>query len=120
MVAYFWLKDMSPHLCYPPYSFTGAGGSRKPAAHNKDKLVYNPTTGNLAQKSVFSQQARDAKKLKTRMAEEEHAEAAKKAKFDSLVTLEGLSAQEYVEMRKRNMYALPRNSRDRCFFRKEQ
>jgi hypothetical protein len=67
---------------------------------------------------VISQQARDAKKLKIRMAEEEHVEAAKKAKFDSLVTLEGLSAPEYVEMRKRNMYALPRNSRDRCFFLK--
>jgi hypothetical protein len=92
IVAYFWLRDMSPHLCYPPYSFTGAGGSRKPAAHNKDKLVFNPATGNLAQKSVISQQARDAKKLKKRMAKEEHAEAAKKAKFDSLVTLEGLSA----------------------------
>jgi hypothetical protein len=115
IVAYFWLKDMSPHLCYPPYSFTGAGGS-----HNKDNLVYNPATGNLAQKSVISQQARDAKKLKTRMAEEEHAEAAKKAKFDSLVTLEGLSAPEYVEMRKRNMYALPCNSRYLCFFQKEQ
>jgi hypothetical protein len=57
IVAYFWLKDMSPHLCYPPYSFTGAGGSRKPAAHNKDKLVVNPATGNLAQKSVINQQA---------------------------------------------------------------
>jgi hypothetical protein len=111
---------MSPHLCYPPYSFTGAGGSRKPAAHDKDKLVFNPATGRVAQKSVMSQQARDAKKLKTRLAEEEHAEAAKKANFDSLVTLEGLSAPEYVEMRKRNMYALPRNSRDRCFFWKEQ
>jgi hypothetical protein len=54
------------------------------------------------------------------LAEEEHAEHAKKAKFDSLVTLEGLSAPEFVEMRKRNMYALPRNSRDRCFYRKEQ
>jgi hypothetical protein len=83
---------MSHHLCYPPYSFTGAGGSRKPAAHDKDKLVFNPATGRLAQKSVISQKARDAKKLKTRMAEEERAEAAKKAKFDSLVTLEGLSA----------------------------
>jgi hypothetical protein len=82
--------------------------------------VFNPATGRLAQKSVISQQARHAKKLKTRMAEEEHAEAAKKAKFDSLVTLDGLSALEYVEMRKRNMYALPRNSHDRCFFRKEQ
>jgi hypothetical protein len=82
-------------------------------------LVVNPATGNLAQKSVISQQARDAKKLKTRMAEEERAEAAKKAKFDSLETLEGLSAPEYVEMRKQNMYALPRNSRDRCFVRKE-
>jgi hypothetical protein len=82
--------------------------------------VYNPATENIAQKSVISQQARDAKKLKTRMAKEERTEAAKKAKFDSLVTLEGLSAQEYVEMRNRNMYALPRNSRDRCFFRKEQ
>jgi hypothetical protein len=69
---------------------------------------------------VISQQARDGKKLKTRMAEEEHAEAAKKAKFDSLLTLEGLSTLEYVEMRKRNMYALPRYSRDRCFFQKEQ
>jgi hypothetical protein len=120
MVAYFWLKDMSPHLFYPPYSFIGAGSSRKPTAHDKDKLVFNLATGRLAQKSVISQQARDAKKLKTRMAEEERAEAAKKAKFDSLVTLEGLSAPEYVELRKRNMYALPRNSRDRCFFRKEQ
>jgi hypothetical protein len=64
IVAYFWLKDMSPHLCYLPYSFTGAGGSQKPAAHNKDKLVVNPATGNLAQKSVIAQQARDAKKLK--------------------------------------------------------
>jgi cupin superfamily acireductone dioxygenase involved in methionine salvage len=97
---------MSPHLFYPPYSFTGAGGSRKPAAHNKDKLVANPAIGSLAQKSVISQQAWDAKKLKTRMAEEEHSEAAKKAKFDNLVTLEGLSASEYVEMRKRNMYAI--------------
>jgi hypothetical protein len=104
---------MSPHLCYLPYSFTGAGGSRKPATHNKDKLVVNPATGNLAQKSMIAQQARDAKKLKTRMAEEERVEAAKKAKFDSLVTLDGLSATEFVEMRKRNMYALPRNSRDR-------
>jgi hypothetical protein len=82
--------------------------------------VFNPTTGRLAQKSVINQKARDAKKLKTRMAEEERAEAAKKAKFDSLVTLEGLSAPEYVEMRKRNMYALPCNSRDRCFFWNEQ
>jgi hypothetical protein len=82
--------------------------------------VFNPTTGRLAQKFVISQKARDAKKLKTRMAEEERAEAAKKAKFDSLVTLEGLFAPEYVEMRKRNMYALPRNSRDHCFFRNEQ
>jgi hypothetical protein len=81
---------MSPHICYPPYSFTGAGGSRKPAAHDKDKLVFNPATGRLAQKSVISQQARDAKKLKTRMAEDERVEAAKKAKFDSLMTLEGM------------------------------
>jgi hypothetical protein len=111
---------MSPQPCYLPHSFTGAGGSWKPAAHNKDKLVVNPTTGNLAQKSVIAQQARDAKKLKTRVAEEECAEAATKAKFDSLVTLEGLSSLEYVEMRKRNMYARPHNSRDRCFVRKEQ
>jgi hypothetical protein len=111
---------MSPHLCCLPHSFTGAGGSWKPAAHNKDKLVVNPATGNLAQKSVIAQQARDAKKLKTRMAKEERVEAAKKAKFDSLVTLDGLSAIEFVEMRKQNMYALPRNSRDRCFVRKEQ
>jgi hypothetical protein len=103
---------MSRHLCYPPNSFTGV----EPVAHDKDKLVFNPATGRVAQKSMISQQARDAKKLKTRMAEEERAEAAKKAKFDSLVTLEGLSAQEYVEMRKRNMYTLPRNSHDRCFF----
>jgi hypothetical protein len=103
----FDLKDMSPQPCYLPYSFTGAGDSRKPAAHNKDKLVVNPATGNLAQKSVIAQQARDAKKLKTRMAEEERAEAAKKTKFDSLVTLEGLSSSEFVEMRKQNMYALP-------------
>jgi hypothetical protein len=82
--------------------------------------MFNPTTRAMAQKSVISQQARDAKKLKTRMDEEEHAEAAKKAKFDNLMTLEGLSAPEYVEIRKRNMYALPRNSRDRCFVRKEQ
>jgi hypothetical protein len=120
IVAYFWLKDISPQPCYLPHSFTGAGGSRKPAAHNKDKLGVNPATGNLAQKSVIAQQARDAKKLKTRMAEEECAEAAKKVKFDSLVTLEGLSSLEYVEMRKQNMYALPRNSRDRCFVCKEQ
>jgi hypothetical protein len=83
-------------------------------------LVVNPATGAIAQKYVIAQQARDAKKLKTRMAEEECAEAAKKVKFDSLVTLEELSSSEYVEMRKRNMYALPRNSRDRCFVRKEQ
>jgi hypothetical protein len=120
IVAYFWLKDMSPHLCYPPYSFTGAGGSQKPATHNKDKLVVNPATGTLAQKSVIVQQARDAKKLKTRMAKEERVEATKKAKFDSLVTLDGLSATEYGEMRKRNMYALPRNSCDSCFVWKEQ
>jgi hypothetical protein len=54
------------------------------------------------------------------LAKEEHAEQAKKAKFDSLVTLEGLSAQEFVKMRKHNHFALPRNSRDRCFYRKEQ
>jgi hypothetical protein len=54
-------------------------------------LVVNPATGNLAQKSVIAQQARDAKKLKTRVAKEERAKAAKKDKFDSLVTLEGLS-----------------------------
>jgi hypothetical protein len=120
MVVYFWLKNMSPYLCYPHYSFTGVGGSRKPSAHDKDKLVFNPATGTMAQKSIIAQQARDAKKLKTRLAEEERAEATKKAKFDNLVTLEGLSATEYVEMRKRNMYALPRNSRDRCFYRKEQ
>jgi hypothetical protein len=94
---------------------SGAGGSRKPATHNKDKLVVNPATGSLAQKSVIAQQARDAKKLKTRMAEEEHVEAAKRVKFDSLVTLDGLTSSEFVDMRKRNMYALPRNSRDRCF-----
>jgi hypothetical protein len=110
LVAYFWLKDMSPQPCYLPHSFTGTGCSRKPAAHNKDKLVVNPATGNLAQKSVIAQQPRDAKKLKTRMAEKEHAEAAKKAKFDSLVTLEWLSSSEYVEMRKQNMYARPHNS----------
>jgi hypothetical protein len=111
---------MSPQPCYIPHSFIGAGGSRKPAAHNKDELVVNPATGALAQKSVIAQHARDAKKLKSRMAEEERADAAKKVKFDSLVTLEGLSSSEYVEMRKRNMYALPRNSRDRCFARREQ
>jgi hypothetical protein len=72
--------------------------------------MVNPATGRVAQKSVISQQARDAKKLKTRLAEEERAELAKKAKFDSLVTLEGLFAPEFVEMRKCNMYALPRNS----------
>jgi hypothetical protein len=120
IVAYFWLKDMSPQPCYLRHSFTGAGGSRKWAAHNKDKLVVNPATRNLTQKSVIAQQARDAKKLKTRMAEEERAEAAKKTKFDSFVTLEGLSSSEYVDMRKRNMYALPRNSHDRCFVCKEQ
>jgi hypothetical protein len=120
IVAYFWLKDMSPQPCYLLHSFTGAGGSRKPAAHNKDKLVVNPTTGAHAQKFVIAQQARDAKKLKTRMAEEERAEAAKKVKFDNLVTLEGLSSSEYVEMRKQNMYAPPCNSRDRCFVSKEQ
>jgi hypothetical protein len=49
-------------------------------------LVVNPASGALAQKSVIAQQARDAKKLKTRMAEEEHAEAAKKVKFDNLAT----------------------------------
>jgi hypothetical protein len=38
-------------------------------------LVVNPATGALAQRSVIAQQARDAKKLKTRMAEEERAEA---------------------------------------------
>jgi hypothetical protein len=111
---------MSPQPCYLPHPFTGAGGSQKPAAHNKDKLVVNPTTEALAQKSVIAQQARDAKNLKTRMAEEECAEASKKVKFDSLVTLEGLSSSEYIEMRKRNIYALPRNSRDHCFVRKEQ
>jgi hypothetical protein len=120
IVAYFWLKDMSPQPCYLPHSFTGAGGSRKPAAHNKDKLVINPTIGNLSQKSVIAQQARDAKKLKTLMAEEERVEAAKRVKFDSLVTLDVLTSSEFVEMRKRNMYTLPRNSRDRCFVRKEQ
>jgi hypothetical protein len=55
---------------------------------------------------MIAQQARDAKKLKTSMAEEERVEAAKKAKFDSLVTLHGLTTSEFVEMRKRNMYAL--------------
>jgi hypothetical protein len=55
-------------------------------------LVVNPATGNFAQKSVIAQQARDAKKLKTRMAEEERVEAAKKSKFDSLVTLDGLTS----------------------------
>jgi hypothetical protein len=54
------------------------------------------------------------------LADEEHAEQAKKAKFDNLVTLEGLSAQQYVEMRKCNFCVLPRNSRNRCFYRKEQ
>jgi hypothetical protein len=83
-------------------------------------LVVNPATGTIAQKSVIAQQDRDAKKLKTRMAEEERVEAAQKAKFDSLVTLDGLTTSEFVEMRKRNMYALPRNSRDRCFVQKEQ
>jgi hypothetical protein len=97
---------MSPHLCYPPYSFTSAGGSKKPAAHDKDKLVVNPATRRVAQKSVISQQSRNAKKLKTRWAKEEHAEQTKKAKFDSLVTLEGLSAQEFVKMRKHNLFAL--------------
>jgi hypothetical protein len=111
---------MSPHLCYPPYSFTGAGGSRKLASHDKDKLLFNPATGRVAQKSVINQQARDAKKLKTRLAEEERAEVAKKAKFDSLVTLEGLSASDFVEMRKRNMYEPAHNSRDQCFYQKEQ
>jgi hypothetical protein len=98
---------MSPHLCYPPYSFTGAGGSSKPAAHDKDKLLFNPATRRVAQKYVINQQARDAKKLKTRLAEEERAELAKKTKFDSMVNLEGLSASEFVEMRKHNMYELP-------------
>jgi hypothetical protein len=111
---------VSPQPCYLPHSFTGAGGSQKPAFHNKDKLVINPSTGAIAQKSIIAQQARDAKKLKTRIAEEEHAKAAKKAKFDNLVTLEGLTSSEYVEMRKRNMYALPHNSHDRCFVCKEQ
>jgi hypothetical protein len=45
-------------------------GSKKPAAHSKDKFVVNPTTGRMAQRSKIAQQTRDAKKLKTRMAEE--------------------------------------------------
>jgi hypothetical protein len=67
-----------------------------------------------------AQQAQTAKKMRTRMGEEEQAEQAKKAKFDNLSTLEGLTAHEFVEMRKRNFYALPRNSWDQWFFRKEQ
>jgi hypothetical protein len=54
------------------------------------------------------------------MAEEELAEQAKKSKFDNLTTLEDLTAQEFVEMRKCNFYMLPHNSRDRWFSRKEQ
>jgi hypothetical protein len=72
--------------------------------HGASKIIdtfetYHPTTGRVAQKSVIHQQSRDAKKLETRLAEEERAEQAKKAKFDSLVTLEGLSAPEFLEMR---------------------
>jgi hypothetical protein len=59
---------------------------------------------------VISQQSRDAKKLKTRMTEEELAKQAKKAKFDNLSSFEGLTAPEFVEMRKRIFYVLPRKS----------
>jgi hypothetical protein len=50
-------------------------------------LVVNPAIGALAQRSVIAQQARDAKKLKTRMAEEECAEAAKKVKDSTILFL---------------------------------
>jgi hypothetical protein len=112
--------DMSPYLCYFSYSFTGAGGSKKPAAQSKAKLVFNPTTGKMAQRSVVAQQTRDVKKLKTRMSEEEIVEQAKKAKFDSLLSLGDLSAQEFVEMGKHNFYELPRNSRDCYFYWRDQ
>jgi hypothetical protein len=51
----FWDVIKLDLPCCLPHSFTSAGGSRKPAAHNKDKLVVNPTTGALAQKSIIAQ-----------------------------------------------------------------
>jgi hypothetical protein len=94
--------NMSYYLWYLPYSFTSAGSSKKLAAQSKEKLLFNPATDKMSQRSVVAQQTRDAKKLKTRMAEEEITERAKKIKFDSILFLGDLSAQEYVETRKRN------------------
>jgi hypothetical protein len=64
--------------------------------------------------------ARDALKEKAHLAKLAKEERAKKAKFDRLPSLKDLSLPEFVDMRKRKMYDLPRNTNDLCFHRREQ
>jgi hypothetical protein len=54
------------------------------------------------------------------MNEQQMAEEAKKARFDHLETLEGLIAAEFVDIRKCNLYAPARTSRDKFFHQREQ
>jgi hypothetical protein len=90
-------------------SFTGsnAGGRRKriPRKHTFD---YDPAKDCYVERQSAAEVARDALREKARLAQLAKEERAKKAKFDNVPTLKGMSLPEFADMRKRMMYDLSR------------
>jgi len=71
-------------------------------------------------RQVTRQRNKDAMKARQEYDRQADIEHAKREKFANLTTLKGLGKNEYMEMRKQDFYAMPRNSEDPMFHRKEQ
>jgi hypothetical protein len=69
---------------------------------------------------MADQQARDARAVEAQKKEAAKTERVNKARFDQIVTVLYLSNVEYREMRKNNLFAMAKNTKDNSFHRKEQ
>ena len=91
--------------------------SKKPG---RDYLVYDEASGRTVQRSVlYQERAAEARRLKQEAALQRE-ESAKRAEFENISSVKSLNKEDFRTMRMQNFYAMPNNSSDGHFWRKEQ